>query len=622
MAGDPADASGRASAEETAGHVLVVGVLPDVGPIGKVFDYAVPGHLAADVRVGTLVRVDLHGRRVGGWVVDGPRPAPAVGRPLRPVAKVTGWGPPPDLVDLARWAAWRWYGPVASFLRTASPPTAVRTLPSPPWLPAGDGSAPAAPTRGGGLGAGASSRPAAAPVSPTVVAAAPAGPTDVVAEAFSRRGAVLRLPPAADTFPIVAAAMARGPALVLTPSSADASLLAARLDRAGTRAALLPRDWALARAGGRSAIGARAAAWAPMPELAAVVVLDGHDEAYQEERAPTWHARDVAIERARRAGVPCVVVSPCPDAELLAWRPALAVARKSERDGWPVLDVVDRRGDDPRTGLFGERLALALQRAGRVVCVLNRKGRASLLACAACGELSRCEACGSSVDQRDDRLRCRRCAATRPVVCMACGATRAKVLRMGVSRAREELEALAGRPVGEVTAETGDVPPAPVLIGTEAVLHRAGRADVVAFLDFDQELLAPRYRAAEEALALLARAGRLVGGRAGGGRVLVQTRLPRHEVLLAALHGDPARLAAAEADQRETLGYPPARAIALVSGTAAAAFVEGLEGVEVLGPDDGRWLVRAASSRRLADALAAAPRPPGRLRVAVDPRRA
>jgi primosomal protein N' (replication factor Y) (superfamily II helicase) len=64
-------------------------------------------------------------------------------------------------------------------------------------------------------------------------------------------------------------------------------------------------------------VGARAAAWAPAPDLAAVVVLDEHDEVWQEERVPTWHARDVAIERARRAGVPCVLVSPTPSLEAL-----------------------------------------------------------------------------------------------------------------------------------------------------------------------------------------------------------------------------------------------------------------------------------------------------------------
>ena len=105
-----------------------------------------------------------------------------------------------------------------------------------------------------------------------------------------------------------------------------------------------------------------------------------------------------------------------------------------------------------------------------------------------------------------------------------------------------------------------------MLIGTEAVLHRAASADVVAFLDLDAELLAPRYRAAEQAMALLARAARLVGGRGGGGRLLVQTFLPRHEVLQAVLHADPSRVAKVELSRREMLGLPPFAALAAVSG--------------------------------------------------------
>jgi primosomal protein N' (replication factor Y) len=201
-----------------------------------------------------------------------------------------------------------------------------------------------------------------------------------------------------------------------------------------------------------------------------------------------------------------------------------------------------------------------------------------------------------------------------------------KNVRAGVSRAREELSALAGEEVVEVTATTAgaDLPDARVYIGTEAVLHQVPSADAVAFLDLDQELLAPRYRAAEQALALIARAARVVGGRRGGGRVLVQTRIPQHEVVQAALHADPSRVADAERARRELLRFPPYAALAAVSGPAAAAFVEAFGqplGVEVLGPTDGRWLLRAPDHRILCDALAATKRPTGRVRVEVDPLR-
>ena len=185
--------------------------------------------------------------------------------------------------------------------------------------------------------------------------------------------------------------------------------------------------------------------------------------------------------------------------------------------------------------------------------------------------------------------------------------------------------ALTGRPVVEVSADASTpIDDAPVLVGTEAVLHRISHADVVAFLDFDQELLAPRYRAGEQALALLVRAARLVGGRRDGGRLLTQTRMPNHEVLDAVVHADPGRFAVVESARRAALRFPPEAALAEISGEAAPAFVAelGLDGLDLLGPSSaGRWLARAPDHRRLCDGLAAAVRPPGRLRIAVDPLR-
>jgi primosomal protein N' (replication factor Y) len=213
-----------------------------------------------------------------------------------------------------------------------------------------------------------------------------------------------------------------------------------------------------------------------------------------------------------------------------------------------------------------------------------------------------------------------------------------------VSRAREELEALARVPVTEVSgAERGRSSGkgaglvhqelgAPVVVGTEAVLHRAGSADAVVFLDFDSELLAPRMRAAEESLALLVRASRLVAGSVAWtappgrarGRVLVQTRFPGHEVLAAAVSADPGRLWEVERPVRQALRLPPFGALAVLSGAGADAYGTALReaaspDVEVTGPVDGRWSVRADGHLQLCDLLAEVSRPPGRLRVEIDP---
>jgi primosomal protein N' (replication factor Y) (superfamily II helicase) len=578
---------------------LVARVVPDVTGLDKRFDYLVPDGWRGDVRAGTMVRVGLAGRRVGGWVVSVGPPDPDVpAAKLRPLAKVTGHGPSAEVIDLAAWASRRWAASrLRPFLLAASPPRAV------PGLPA-----------------------------PAVTAGRP-GPVDVgAARLLAAGGGVVRRPPAADPVPVVLAAAAAGPTLVVTPSVDQARLLGARLRRSGLSVAVVPRDWAAAAGGVDVVVGARVAAWAPMPVIGAVVVLDEHDEALQEERAPTWHARDVAVERARRGGAPCLLVSPAPTLTALDWAGdrLSTPTRNEERAGWPILEVVDRRNEDPwRRSLVSGPLIKALRDPDRtVVCVLNAPGRARRLACRSCRALQRCERCQAAVGQtRDGVLRCARCSTERPVVCQVCGSSAPVVLRPGVSGLRDELEAAAGRPVVEVTGESGEdglASSAGVFVGTEAVLHRVPRADVVAFLDIDDELLAPRFRADEQALVLLARAARLLGSRADGGRLLVQTRLPHHEVLDAVLHADPGRLTGPALARRRELGLPPARALAVLSGAGAEELAGALRvdaALTVAGPADGRYLVRAADPDALGTALAAAPRPVTRVRIEVDPPR-
>jgi len=439
---------------------------------------------------------------------------------------------------------------------------------------------------------------------------------------------VLRLPPATNLVHVALAAAGRGHTLVLCPSAPMAETIGDRLRRAGVAVASHPADWARGAAGA-TVVGTRAAAWAPVGDLACVVVLDEHDEAHQQEQSPTWHARDVAIERARRADVPCVLTSPCPTLEALRWGELHAADRTRDRAGWPTVEVVDQRQEDPRHGLLSEPLVRRLRTGGRVLCVLNRTGRAKLLACRACGELARCAVCEAAVHQPASDLVCPRCAATRPPVCARCGSTRFRNARAGVSRVREELEALAGERVGELTSSSPGLPDERIVVGTEAVLQRIDRADVVAFLDLDQELLAPRYRAAEQALVLVARAARVVAASAppaarAAGRLLLQTRLPDHEVVQAAVRADVAPVAAAEQARRALLRFPPDTAMAEVSGAGARAFIDLLGapiGVEVVDAGDGRWWLRAPDHRTLCDALANTPRPGGRLRIEVDPLR-
>lgn len=580
-------------------------MLPDVSGIDRTFVYEVPAELDEDVAIGSIVRVALHGRNVRGWVVgDG---VEQEREDVRPLTALVSLGPPPDVVALCRFGAWRYAARLRPFLAAASPPRRVHALSAP---------------------------------KPGALVARAAPDAEIFAatkRALDASSSVLRLAPAVLRLDVVLSArelVGDGQLLVLVPERGDADILARRLSRLGVGVAAMPDEWAAAKAGTSVVVGTRTAVFAPMPALAGILVLDAHAESYVEQRAPTWDANVLATERAKSAGLPCVLVSACPTLVELAGRNVVALEPEHERDGWATLEVVDRRGDDPRSGLFSSSLGARIrdERSERpdatVVCVLNRTGRARLLSCANCRSLTRCERCGAALKEvttgdPTQALACGVCGATRPFVCAVCGSSRLSRLRLGTARVAEELAALVAEPVSEVssTSDADDASSAGVVVGTEAVLHRVRSAAMVVFLDFDQELLAPRYRAGEQALVLLARASRLVGGRLGDGRVLVQTRLVENEVIVAASTGDPASFAARELARRAALGLPPTRALAEVSGDDAIAFAAALRGrgLDVGEIEPGRFVVRAENEAALADALRGAGSPKEGVRVAVDP---
>lgn len=618
-----------------ASAVRTLEVVPDVSGLDRAFHYSVPPEDEFAVAIGTIVRVLLHNRRVRGWVVAAGSPAPP-GVDLRPILEVVSIGPPEAIVSLCRWAAWRWAGRLRPMLLAASPERIVRTVPHAP-------------------DAGTAELPGA-------VAEEPGDLLErVVAEGLSAGEAILRLAPLEARLPVVLAALSAlersgrsgGSLLVLVESRDDVVRLGRMLGRRGLTVATLPDDWAAVAGGvdtgspcgGRPnridvAIGTRNAAFSPGAHCG-FLVLDAHSESYRSDRSPNFDARSVVAEQARRSGQPVLYVTPVPSVELSAGRPMIRLEPSSERRGWGTVGVLDMRNEDPREHGYPSRLAHLVHRAleseatgaGRpVVVVLNRTGRARLLVCSSCRSLQRCGRCGGGLSQAARPLRgevgelsCARCGESRLSVCPSCGSARLRIANAGVSRARELLEALLGEKVGEVTSSSGDLAGMDerVLIGTEAVLHRLRSAAMVVFLDFDQEMLASRFRAAEQALVLVARALRLVGDggsrRAGsvaadrGGipQVLLRTSDPDHEVVRAAQRGDPSIVFGEEAVRRRMLRLPPESAMALLSagGEDAPARVASLPPtltVAPLPPSPGsqRWVVSAADSTVLADGLA------------------
>ena len=577
--------------------VRVARVVPDVTGVDKIFDYLVPEALAETVQVGVRVRVPLHGRNVAGWVVEIGEPSIGLdAKKIKSVIKVLGLGATIEIVDLAVWATKRWAGRMRSFISTAAPETLVKSVPSARYMPRA---------------------------------------VQYASDAFEKikdfGGGLITVAPLTNLAPFISAVACDGPTIVVMPTQHRVKLLAAALRANNFSVAQWPQDWALAYGGVDVVIGTRSSVWAPVEKFANIVVVDEHDDLLQEERSPTWHARDVAIERASRVGARCVLLSPIASLAARKWAGDRRVADTQGK--WPEVLIVDRNKDEQwsRSLISSELIAELRDKSRRVVCVLNSKGRARLTACGSCRNILRCEKCDAALNQSDKTmLDCPRCGESRPVICQVCGSSSCAVLKPGVARLREELEAAANRSVFEVTAATESVNErCNVFVGTEAVLHRVQSADTVVFLDIDSELLAPRYRANEIVATLVVHAARLVGRSNQNQRILLQTHTPDNAFLVGLKIGDLNQYFASDDARRSLLKFPPYGSIAQVSGKGTKAFLDSLNEsleysavVQTMNKDTENGLIRAENWQQLTDVLSSAQRPAkSRLTFHIDPPR-
>lgn len=570
------------------GDSLIARVVPDVAGLDRSFDYLVPETLTTTARVGAKVRVNLNGRRVGGWIIailsessDGSQTSPVE---LKPLLSVQGVGVSADLVGLAEWAANRWCGPTRSVLVSASAPR-VRDLPGRPqhrlWVPA-------AGTR---------------------------SPTGSTQSEHPRRdmtpGAIPRLVCAAPQDPVISIALdaaAEGPVLVLCPTTEMATRGGAWLRRHGAVVAEHPAEWSRAAGGVDVVIGARSAVWSPVPGLRTILVVDEHETSYQEERVPTWDAVDVAVERGVHCGATVILSSSTPSLrrvdELLDGRISPAESNDPLNGGrWPVCSTVDllsveQTGHVASSLLSAELLALCRDRSSRTAVILNARDESIGVRCRDCGQRAVCESCAGPVRSAATRgLLCDRCTRTVAALCGACGGTRLAPLRIGVRALAEQLRRATQRQVAVVTGKDTEVPGGTdLVVGTEAALHRVHPLDNVVLADVDGMLQSSKLGARERLWGLIVRALRVVGE---GGRVVVQTRDTHHDLIESVgrtrHEGSGAYLdwARTEVLRRRALFLPPCVPSAVVRMSAGASDA-GLwslpDGVRRAAVEDGQLL--------------------------------
>lgn len=558
--------------------------------LDRPFDYRVPERMRGRVRVGSVVRVRLHGRRMRAYVTSMPT-EPAVPEPTTLSALVSD--EPlfdPETVDLARWASRRYLASLGSVLHLATPgrfsappvgadPAELFSASAPGWL--ADPGALETVVRERGRGVLCLPHPAAEPE-------AVAGAVGVAAANGQR---TLVVAPRIDVAERLAAAV---PGAVLLHS--------------GLRPAARAAAWARARDGEAAVVvGGRAALFAPLPGLGLVLVASAHDRTLKEERTPRLHALVVAEERASRSEAAFVASSPAPPLELAsgdrAWLEAAPRARSSLRP-----EVVAPRGGPVTERLLGA-VGQAVRRGRDALVFIGRKGLALRVRCRDCGWFPRCEVCGTGLaiwrSGGADRLHCRACGrdSSIPRTCPACGGAHLDGAGWGDERLAGALrERDLGAPVLRVDADSpmpSDRPHPAVIVGTQAAIWalEPGSVGTACVADLDQLLGLPDFRAGEHAYGLL---WEVASALETGGRYLLQTREAHHHVVQAFTRGAYGFFVDRELPERKAAGYPP-------YGVLIHADV----------PEDAFDDLRGAAHRGGGECIGPLPRRPGRVAALV-----
>ncbi|MFD1955057.1 primosomal protein N' [Paenibacillus thailandensis] len=360
-------------------------------------------------------------------------------------------------------------------------------------------------------------------------------------------------------------------------------------------------EWRKIRSGAvQVAIGARSAVFAPFERIGLIIIDEEHESSYKQEETPKYHARDVAVKRAKQHGAAVVLGSATPSLESYAAASRtspggesmlLPMPERVHGGPLPPVRIVDMRGElmSGNRSMFSRSLHQALEerlaRGEQSVLLLNRRGYSTFVMCRSCGYSATCPHCDISLTyhRKSGVLRCHYCghAEPLPASCPSCGSEHIRYFGTGTQRVEEELAKLfPGIRVIRMDVDTtseknahekllkqfGDRE-ADVLLGTQMVAKGLDfpYVTLVGVIAADTSLNLPDFRAGERTFQLLTQ----VAGRAGRhhlpGEVIIQTYAPEHYAIAAAQRHDYAAFLAEELKHRSLLAYPPYCRLVLVT---------------------------------------------------------
>jgi primosomal protein N' (replication factor Y) len=346
----------------------------------------------------------------------------------------------------------------------------------------------------------------------------------------------------------------------------------------------------------RMVVGTRSAVFAPVADLALMIVDEEHDSSYKQEETPRYHARDVAVMRAKMANAVVVLGSATPSLESYfnAKKNKYALIDlpdRVEKRPLPEVEILDMRLEFQETGVeqvisrkLAEEIKERLDRKEQVMVLLNRRGYSPVVLCRTCGSKMECKNCAVALThhKQSRRMECHYCGftATVPKACGQCGSEYVYFLGTGSEKLEELLhgmfpsarigrldrDTVRGREDFERALNALNEGELDLLVGTQMIAkgHDIHGVTLVGVVGADMALGMPDFRAAERTFQLLTQ----VAGRAGRGgtkgKVVLQTYFPDHYAVQYAAQHDFIGFYEKELRFRSWMHYPPYSALANV----------------------------------------------------------
>lgn len=345
-------------------------------------------------------------------------------------------------------------------------------------------------------------------------------------------------------------------------------------------------------------IGPRSALFTPFANLGLVIIDEEHEASYKSETAPRYHAREVAIERARVNGASVVLGSATPSvesyyqAQLGNYR-LLEMRNRVQEKALPNCEVVDLREELRQgnrsilSGRLQELMADRLEKGQQIMLFLNRRGVAGIVSCRSCGNVIKCPHCDISLSQHNNgKLICHYCGYEEPMprVCPACGSKYISGYRAGTQKVEQMVQACfpkarilrmdydttRGKDSYENILQAFGNREADILIGTQMIVkgHDFANVTLMGILAADTSLHVGDYHGAERTFQLLTQAAGRVGRGDCPGEVVIQTYSPEHYAITTAKNQDYEAFYEEEIAYRQMLRYPPVWNMLVVMCTA------------------------------------------------------